>query len=279
MDKGFQGFMIGVTTAMGQSGPYLSKARDANFTQMLKDPGVKGWVDSLRLQSPQSTRGFLDYCKNLVCEVAPHTFPKELTEKAHTDKFFKEAGEMSMYCAEMQLYLTCMPEYFSLVHPNAQVDNAWYWRDPEGTLQCGLLDWGGVSHGTIPNCLANGWMGAEAEVMDEHETKLIRFFIDEYEKVTGEKLDFDDVHMHVKLGHAIVLFGCCANIGMLYRIFKKDEWPSIKGRKDPRINNNFLSRCYFVQIELFLAMFKKRSPYKAFKEWMTRVKLPLKKPE
>jgi len=119
-------------------------------------------------------------------------------------------------------------------------------------------------------------MGAEAGVMDEHESKLIRLFIDEYEKVTSVRLDFDDMILHVKLSHAIVLFGCCANIGMLYRIFKKDEWPSIKGRHDSRINNTFLTRCYFVQIELFLGMFKKRSPYASFKEWMTRVKLPKK---
>merc|ERR1712007_287119 len=169
-----------------------------------------------------------------------------------------------------------IPEYFSLTHPNAQVDNAWYWRNTAGNIECGLLDWGGVQHGSIPVCMGNGWMGAEAHVMSEIEGPLIRLFIDEYEKMSGFRFDFDDLRMHIKLAQATALFGCCANIGMLLRIIRTNEWKDVQCRSDPRIDENFLIRCYYVQIELFLGMWRMNSPYEYFQRWLTRTKLPRK---
>lgn len=36
-------------------------------------------------------------------------------------------------------------DYVALCHWNANVDNAWFWRESDGVLRCGLLDWGCVS--------------------------------------------------------------------------------------------------------------------------------------
>lgn len=33
-------------------------------------------------------------------------------------------------------------DYVALCHWNANVDNAWFWRDAGGLLRCGLMDWG-----------------------------------------------------------------------------------------------------------------------------------------
>merc|ERR1719195_1329068 len=115
-------------------------------------------------------------------------------------------------------------------------------------------------------CMANGWIGAESEMMDEHEEKLTKYFLEQFERVGGGKLDYDDFYMHLKIIHGAVFFGCMANIGMLKRIIKVDEWKNIKDRKDKQIDNLFLARCYMVQVELYLAMWRKRSPYQAFKE-------------
>jgi hypothetical protein len=32
-------------------------------------------------------------------------------------------------------------DYVALCHWNANVDNAWFWRDPDRQLHCGLMDW------------------------------------------------------------------------------------------------------------------------------------------
>mmetsp|Transcript_74918 Transcript_74918/g.231431 ORF Transcript_74918/g.231431 Transcript_74918/m.231431 type:complete len:628 (+) Transcript_74918:2-1885(+) len=277
MDEGTYGFKTHIYGVVGHTGKYNSKERDELIVQMLtKDPGLMGAAAGMGF-SPQAAQGFLDLCLSFAGDVAKGAFPRDLVSAAAMEKFRSEAGDMAKYCCEMQFYMSAIPEFFSLCHPNAQVDNAFYWKDESGQTLCGLLDWGGVSHSTIPGCLGNGWIGAEPEVMEEHEEKLIQLFVDEYEKVTGFRFDPDDLRMNMKLAQCCVLYGCCANIGMLLRIYKKDEWKTMKGRKDPRIDENFLNRCYFVQIHLWLKMWQLRcSPYNFFQQWMKRIRFPPK---
>ena len=33
-----------------------------------------------------------------------------------------------------------IPEYHTLAHPNAQIDNAIFWRNDSGLMECGLID-------------------------------------------------------------------------------------------------------------------------------------------
>lgn len=256
---------------IGAAGGYNSKERDeAIIGWMAADPSVyqaQGFP-------PQSALGFKEMCYEFITKTCPQAFPKELVAKAYTDKFSKEADDMARYVGEMNFYMMAQPEYFSLCHPNAQVDNAFYWKDDAGETCAGLLDWGGVSHQNIPTCIGNSWMGAEPEVMEEHEEKLVKVFVDEFEKVSGYRFDEEHLLICLKLAQASVFYGCCANIGMLLRIKKKDEWAKIKGRKDPQIDENFLMRCYFVQIHLWIKMWGlKNSPYKYFDKWRKRVKI------
>merc|ERR1711907_157684 len=114
----------------------------------------------------------------------------------------------------------------------------------------------------------NAWMGAEAEMMAEHEERLVRCFLDEYKKAGGEELDFDTFYMCFKMAQATAIYGCVANLGQLRRILPAAAWKDIKDRYDPKVDGQFLTRCYYVQVELFLAMWRHRSPYPQWKIWM-----------
>jgi len=59
-------------------------------------------------------------------------------------------------------------------------------------------------------------------------------------------------------------------------LMKKDAWKDIKDRRDKRVDNAFLIRCYYVQLVLFLGMWRRRSPYAMFRRWIARTKLPAK---
>lgn len=276
MFKESQDVIFGVHDTVKKAGAYNSKQRDEWFKASLANPDIAPLVASNGF-GPAIAKGFLEIFEGFIGETGKHCFPKEYVEKKYVDKFFKEAKEMGNYCAEMGWYSAMVPEYWSLVHPNAQVDNAFYWTNDSGDMQCGLLDWGGVSHSNIPFCLANGWIGPEVDVFDEHEAKLVQLFIDEYQRVTGFKIDFADLYMQIKLSQAAVLPGCCANLGsMLRNVIQTKDWKDVKDRFDPRIDHNFLARCYFVQVELFLGMWKNRSPYKYFKDWLKKTGIPLK---
>jgi len=278
MDETSQHIWTSIFGTVAGWGAYNSKERDAKWVESLKDEGVQKFMAGHGF--PENiAHGFLDIGMNLIEKTARHCFPKELVAEPYLKKFFTEAKEMGKYCAEMAYYTRVVPEYFSLCHPNAQVDNAWYWKNEDGVVQCGLLDWGGVNHSAIPVCLGNGWIGAEPEMMDEHEDGLIQAFIDEYAKITGFTFEHRNLWMHIKMAQASVLYGCFCNVGTLIsKTVDKKAWPSIKSRRDPQINDNFLARCYFVQVEMFLAMWRKRSrnPYTAFQEWLKRTKFARK---
>jgi len=270
-----QGFLNGKKFLFDTLGKKTPAERDEWFVNVAnKDPNLIPWVKGQGF-APEQALSFLEIAKDFLNKTG-HMFPKEYQDKKFIDKMFKEANDIGKYCAEINFYMGMIPEYFTLAHPNAQIDNAWYWRDEDGKVEAGLLDWGGCSHQSIPTCVGMAWIGAEGDLMDEHEEKLVQFLIDEYEKTTGVKLDFQHLHMCIKLAQGSIMPGCCANIGMLLRIFQKTEWAGMKNRFDDKINSNFLARCYFVQIELFFAMWKKRAPYKAWEKWMKLTKLPKK---
>jgi len=66
-----------------------------------------------------------------------------------------EAYEMSRYIQEISFYQFLIPEYRCLAHPNAQIDNAMFWKNEHGALECGLLDaWQGL-------LLLRGWQRRE----------------------------------------------------------------------------------------------------------------------
>lgn len=52
----------------------------------------------------------------------------------------RQAYEMSKYIQEISFYQMLIPEYRSLAHPNAQIDNAMFWKNESGVLECGLID-------------------------------------------------------------------------------------------------------------------------------------------
>jgi len=272
MDDGSWGWRA---HCLGQMGRISGRGeRDLQFRKWCEDPNMQGIVQGQGFP-PNIAGGFLEMMTALVTE-APHIFPPDLVAAPFQEQLVKECTEMKNYVSEINLYSMVIPEYVALTHPNAQVDNAYYWKDEAGTVQAGLLDFGGIQLGSMSTCLANGWIGAEPEMMDEHEEKLVKYFLAEYQKKGGGELDYDEFYMNLKITHGAVFFGCMANIGMLKRIIKTGEWKAIKDRRDKKIDDLFLARCYMVQVELYLAMWRKRSPYAAFQKWIRRLKLPKK---
>lgn len=244
------------------------------FLNSLSDPGMQGMIWS-SAQPPNIAEGFVQLCEDFIRKDTWHTFPREWTTKEYLDRFFGETKEMSPYLNQMAWYTSIMPEYWTLAHPNAMIDNAFYWRDGDGVVQCGMLDWGGCSHMPMTRSLAGCWIAAEPALMDEYEDGLLRCFLDEYEKCCGLKLDYDEMTLHLRLGYIDIHVGNCASVRWCQQITKREgwAWKDIADRYDGKIDDGFMMRCYYVQTEYFLGMWKKRNPYPYFQEFMRRTGL------
>ena len=71
------------------------------------------------------------------------------------------------------------PDFIALCHWNANVDNAWFWRNAQGELECGLIDWGRVGQMNVALALFGALSAAEIELWNEHLTELLTLFATE----------------------------------------------------------------------------------------------------
>ncbi|BBY31004.1 hypothetical protein [Mycolicibacterium sediminis] len=101
--------------------------------------------------------------------------------------------------ARVSRELGAHPELVALCHWNANVDNAWFWRDADGTLRCGLLDWGGVGPMNVAMAVWGAMSGAETAMWDDHLPELCAAFGDEFVRSGGGSLDVDRMIRHVLL--------------------------------------------------------------------------------
>ena len=89
------------------------------------------------------------------------------------------------------------PDLVALCHWNANVDNAWFWRDGTGTLQCGLMDWGCVGRMNVAMAIWGAMCSAETALWDHHLGDLLTCFADEYHRCGGPRIDVDLLTRHV----------------------------------------------------------------------------------
>lgn len=89
------------------------------------------------------------------------------------------------------------PDYIALIHWNANIDNAWFWRNNSGQLECGLMDWGGVGQMNLGLALWGALSAAETGLWREHEGNLLSLFIDEYAAAGGPQLKLATLQQHL----------------------------------------------------------------------------------
>src|SRR5207302_2501667 len=78
-------------------------------------------------------------------------------------------------------------------------DNAWFWRDAAGELQCGLFDWQRGRQMNLAYALWGGLCGASLEIWDDHLDELLALFTDELHAQGGPKLDLGELKLHLHL--------------------------------------------------------------------------------
>ncbi|MDH6243965.1 hypothetical protein [Mycobacterium sp. OTB74] len=121
------------------------------------------------------------------------THPGLLPANVRAPEFLSDlAGQIPVILAGEQAlwsHLATSADHIALCHWNANVDNAWFWRDNTGKVQCGLLDWGCVSQLNIAMALWGALSAAEIGLWDEHFDDLVFLFAKEYHAAGGPPID------------------------------------------------------------------------------------------
>lgn len=144
-------------------------------------------------------------------------------------------------------------DYVALCHWNANVDNAWFWRDGE-RLECGLLDWGCVGEMNLAMALWGAMCSAETSMWDEHFPALLDHFIAEYGAAGGPRLDASVLRDHAIAYVAIMGTAWLLDVpGYLLKLLPDP----VADRFDPRIADSEQARSRLLMMTNFLNLWEK----------------------
>lgn len=127
-------------------------------------------------------------------------------------------------------------DYVALCHWNANIDNAWFWRDSSDALCCGLMDWGCVSQMNLGMAIWGAMSGAETGMWDKHLDELLELFVAEIHRYGGPILDPDRLRRHTLRYAAVMGVGWLLDVPALIRKRFGTDVPD--SRVDPRIRGD-----------------------------------------
>lgn len=195
--------------------------------------------------------------KNRVARYADFAaaFPQLLPQNIVSEKFIEDfrdgVARFSEHEHAIKRFLSSEPDFIALCHWNANVDNAWFWPDAEGGLECGLLDWGRVGQMNVALSFYGAFSGADIELWDGHLEALLALFAREFRNCGGPVLDIGELKLHVQLA--------TATMGLAYLMdappIIKMEIPDLADARDahdPRFKANENARVQLHMMTMFL---------------------------
>lgn len=131
----------------------------------------------------------------------PQLLPAAIARPEFIARLRREAPELLAREKKIKRFLQSDPDLIALCHWNGNIDNAWFWRDAAGGLQCGLMDWGRVGQMNLAFALWGCLCAAGHEIWARHCDGLLSLFIGELAEHGGPRLRLAALkrHMHLYL--------------------------------------------------------------------------------
>ncbi len=134
----------------------------------------------------------------------PQLFPPNLAAPAFAQRFADHALRLHRHDAEVRRFLHSDPRFVALAHWNTHIDNAWFWRDADGVLQAGLLDWGMVRQMNVALSIWGGLSGADLWIFDDHLDELLALYTAELAANGGPQITVEELGLHFDLAVASI---------------------------------------------------------------------------
>ncbi len=200
------------------------------------------------------------------------SYPQLVPENISSPEFIAQLAEQAPRFAEneasIRQFLQDAPELIALCHWNAHVDNAWFWRNARGEIECGLLDWGHVSQMSLAMALGGCLTAAEPELLSAHLDSLLALFAAEFRSCGAPALDVRELKLHFMLAlgtSGLLLLDAPALIQR-----RVPNLAEVKDRFDARIRSNEFARAQLHLLTVFLTLWKTEDFGTALDEFLRR---------
>lgn len=188
-------------------------------------------------QPPECTADQLERRLHRLAEFVRHhdgLFAANVRSPSFMSSVIAEARELMRRESDVWRRLSLDTDYLALCHWNANVDNAWFWRDDDRELQCGLMDWGCVSRMNVSMAVWGSLSGAETSLWDHHLDELLDTFCKEVLASGGPALDPATMERYLVLYATLMGITWLLDVPALIRKRLPDAGPQTT-RTDPRI--------------------------------------------
>lgn len=189
---------------------------------------------------------------------APQLLQDGLADAAFLEDF--SAGAMEVLKKERTIWaqLYARRDAIALVHWNMNPDNAWFWRDENGVMQSGQLDWGGVAQANIAQSYYGMLCAGEADFLARHDAALQALLLSEYARLGGPRLDAAAFDLDVKLAIAVLGTAWMLDAPALLEA-ELPDYEALAGRTDPRLRTLFLPRAQLQLLNVFLSEWRRKT--------------------
>jgi hypothetical protein len=141
----------------------------------------------------------------------PKLFPENVCAREFRKQFMGDLPDVLAAESRIREILFGDPSFIAFAHWNANIDNCWFWRNANGELQCGFLDWANAGQLSVAQSVSGAISGAEPFVWNEHLDELLNTYIGEYAEQGGPRLRLDELRLHNLL--IVVVSGVAYSMG------------------------------------------------------------------
>ena len=187
----------------------------------------------------------------------PQLLPENVRAPGFIERFSEEAPRFLEHELVIRRFLHSNRDLIALCHWNANCDNAWFWRNDQGELECGLLDWGSVGQLPLAMALWGCLSGAEMQIWDDHIDELLALFDAEFRSCGGPELDVKEVKLHLFLKVALMGLAWLMDAPLLIEREIADLDQAVS-RFDPRFTVHETSRVQLHMMTNFLNVWDTR---------------------
>ncbi len=182
--------------------------------------------------------------------------PRNIRAETFLARLADEAPRFQAMETVARRILQSRPGMIALCHWNAHVDNAWFWRNESGELQCGLMDWGNVSQMNVSMAIWGCLSAAELSIWNDHLDELLTLFVAEFEDCGGPPLDRRELELHLTIYVAMMGLAWMLDAPRLILAHAPDL-ADAEDRLDPLIQGSERARSQLLIMTAFLNLWEK----------------------
>lgn len=188
---------------------------------------------------------------------SPQLFPAAVAAPAFLDRLEAEALRLLRHQADIRRFLYTDPRFVALAHWNTNIDNAWFWRDAEGVLQAGLLDWGMVRRMNVGLSIWGGLSAAGPDMLEDGLEELMSLYASVLAAEGGAVIVPEELGVHFDLSLVLVGFAMMMDLPALVQA-RLPEAANASGPRDPLIRSDPVVRGFLYVATNFLNLWARR---------------------